>query len=196
MLCRQLTAIPRDSFVPLNERCKDTGKCSRHSISKSRRALHEKQQCVFISETNTFPRQPGSTGGTSPMESHQCIDRSQPACIWVQFMQTCRTAPTDFMIISSVATCHCGNSVTVCHNFPTRGRRRIRAAKLSWFVLASGLQCDKRYLWLSHTNLVASILSFCLIFSTILSTIYMSRMHKQSTWHLEFILVRENLIDE
>lgn len=114
--------------------------------------------------------------------------------------QTCRIAPADFMIISSAATCHRGNSVMVCLNLqvssPTSGKRSMRTAKLNWFVLAPGLQCGKIYLWLSHTNLVDSMLAFYLIFSRSLHNKYKSRMHKQNTWHLQFILVTENLIDE
>lgn len=117
-----------------------------------------------------------------------------------QFIQTCRDALVDFMIISSVATYHKGKVVVCCHlqvPLPTNGKRSMRTAKPNWFVQAPVFQRGKIfYLWLSHPNLVDSMLAFHLIFSRSLHNKYKSRMHKQSTWHLQFILVTENLIDD
>lgn len=65
------------------------------------------------------------SNGVTPMY------RQIPTSLYLGAVHTDLQNCSDFMIISSVATCHWGNSVTVCHNFPTRGRRRIRAAELS-----------------------------------------------------------------
>lgn len=147
-----------------------------------------------------FPRQPGSTGGTGLMESDQSTVPRYPVfgCPPVPTdLQNCFSLLHDYLISGHMSQ---RKTVMVCLNLqvssPTSGKRSMRMAKLNWFVLASVFQCGKIYLWLSHTNLVDSMLAFYLIFSRSLHNKYKSRMHKQSAWHLQFILVTENLIDE
>lgn len=151
--------------------------------------------CIWTSKLHRDSRI-GSTSGTGLMEAQF---PGSPYLRAHQFIQTCRVALVDVMIISSVATYHRRKVVVCCHlqvSSPTNGKRSSRMAKLNWFVQAPVFQRGKIfYLWLSHPNLVASMLAFYLIFSRSLHNKYKSRMHKQSTWHLQFILVTENLID-
>lgn len=144
----------------------------------------------------------GSTSGTGLMEEQfpgiessssylKCISSYRPAeLLWL----------TSQLSISSVPMYHEGKVVVCCHlqvSPPTNRKRSKRMAKLNWFVQAPVFQRGKIfYLWLSHPNLVDSMLAFYLIFSRSLHYKYKSRMHKQSTWHLQFILVTENLIDD
>lgn len=152
--------------------------------------------CICTSKLH-WESHTGSTSGTGPMEVQF------PGCPNLrahQFIHTCRIAQVNFVIISSVATYPRGKVVVCCHlqgSAPTNGKRRTRTAKLNWFAQAPVFQRGKIfYLWLSHPNLVDSTLAFYLIFSRSPHNKYKNRMHKQSAWHLQFILVTENLIDD
>lgn len=89
MLCRQLTAIPRDPFVPQNERCKDADKCSRQLVHvatldiQSRRVLREDRRSLFVSEAPRVPRAAWihrwhRSDGVRSKRS------SRTGCVWVQ----------------------------------------------------------------------------------------------------------------
>lgn len=116
--------------------------------------------CVWTSKLHQESHT-GSTSGTGLMEAPF---PGSPYLRPHQFIQTCRIALVYFTIISSVATYHEGKVVVCCHlqvSPPTNGKRSMRTAKLNWFVQAPVFQHGKIfYLWLSHPNLVDSMLAF------------------------------------